>query len=501
MGEVDFEMSSQAKCWMFDEISLHKCREQACGNKQQQSTRDSGSTKRVCKFACRYYNRTKAAETSDRKRIQIPTDMSSTISQHDQETLVHFHAHQIQKLIGPNAIFPLLKRRSSVLSTAIMLFRKFYLSNSVIDFHPRNIAAASALLAVKTDCEQNIPIDVLSHATLVVEMRAQNDPLCGDELRAVTIHEIEAGERALMEGCDYRLRCHHPYGAIKVLVSDVASFIMESRENENKNNLINDYPLIDNSMGSVATDNNNKNCDYGYTSPRSVMYEHQPYHHDDDHADHHHLGLSTLCERALSVAQSSLVYSDINFLFPPGQIAFAAVALALDGHTSTHKNRSTTTCNRLGTKMRDYLCSRFSQKSSNELLEYEKQVSKIITNLEKCPAIDLEMFSPFWQYHQRRYARTAERQAIEIRRAIFTASRLRVTTGTVLRTTAAFVPTSPPPLGYHQLHYQHHYHHYKQQCHYEESRRKRLRAGEEEDTWTRPHHKIARVTPINTPFI
>jgi len=285
------------------------------------------------------------------------------------------------------------------------------------------------------------------------------------------------------------------------LVSDVASFIMESRENENKNNLINDYPLIDNSMGSVATDNNNKNCDYGYTSPRSVMYEHQPYHHDDDHADHHHLGLSTLCERALSVAQSSLVYSDINFLFPPGQIAFAAVALALDGHTSTHKNRSTTTCNRLGTKMRDYLCSRFSQKSSNELLEYEKQVSKIITNLEKCPAIDLEMFSPFWQYHQRRYARTAERQAIEIRRAIFTASRLRVTTGTVLRTTAAFVPTSPPPLGYHQLHYQHHYHHYKQQCHYEESRRKRLRAGEEEGTWTRPHHKIARVTPINTPFI
>ena len=158
MGELDFEMSSQAKCWMFDEISLHKCREQACGNKQQQSTRDSGSTKRVCKFACRYYNRTKAAETSDRKRIQIPTDMSSTISQHDQEPLVHFHAHQIQKLIGPNAIFPLLKRRSSVLSTAIMLFRKFYLSNSVIDFHPRNIAAASALLAVKTDCEQNIPV-------------------------------------------------------------------------------------------------------------------------------------------------------------------------------------------------------------------------------------------------------------------------------------------------------------------------------------------------------
>jgi hypothetical protein len=346
-------------------------------------------------------------------------------------------------------------------------------------------------------------------------MRAQNDPLCGDELRAVTIEEIEAAERALMEGCDYRLRSHQPYGAIKVLVSDVASFIMESRENNTT--ITTDYSL---DIGS-------KSCDDGHTtSPRSVVYEQQQ--HDDDHDDHH---LDTLCERALSVAQTALVYSDINFLFSPGQIAFAAVALALDGHSSSssssYKNGSTTTTtttntcnNRLGEKMSEYLCARFSQKSSKELSDYEKQVSKIITNLKNCPAIDLEMFSPLWQYHQRRYARTAERQAIKIRRAIFTASRLRFMTGaaagafqyqTNTNNTPAFVPTSPQqpsPFAYHHQQHQHNHHHhynhphyYHQNNHYEgEIRRKRVRE-EDENTWTRPHHKIARVTPINTPFM
>ena len=155
MGEVDFEMSSQAKYYMFDESSLRECRKQACTTKSE-SVR--GKPK-VRKFACGYHSRTKSSiATRNNGDNPLTTSLHSNISPDDQETLIHFHAHQIQKLIGPNAIFPILKRGASVLSTAIMLFRKFYLSNSVIDFHPRNIAAASALLAVKTDCERNLPV-------------------------------------------------------------------------------------------------------------------------------------------------------------------------------------------------------------------------------------------------------------------------------------------------------------------------------------------------------
>ena len=163
MGEVvDFEMSSHAKCWMFDEASLLKCRRQACNSISPESTA-RGTKPRVRKFACGYHGRETSSTTTAKSNNNPPSIYSSsTISPADQETLVHFHAHQIQKLIGPNAIFPSLKRGASVLSTAIMLFRKFYLSNSVIDFHPRSIAAASALLAVKADCERNLTVSQAS---------------------------------------------------------------------------------------------------------------------------------------------------------------------------------------------------------------------------------------------------------------------------------------------------------------------------------------------------
>lgn len=330
-------------------------------------------------------------------------------------------------------------------------------------------------------------------------MRAQNDPLSMDELRAVTIQEIEDAERALLEGCDYRLRSHHPYGAIKVLASDVVSFFKNREQNSAPKY---SYFPEETSPGYVSA------------SPRSIMCEHQSHLNQPNTIT----GLDNLCERALSIAQSALVYSDINFLFRPGQIAFAAVALALDSHAYSCDDESP----RLGTKMREYMCARFSQKSEKEILEYEQEVSKIIANLENCSSIDLEMFSPFWQYHQRRYARTAEREAIKIRKAIFNASHLRVMSRATFR--VAPVPTSrspsPPTFGYHHHHHAvgpHHHryqHHHYNQHHYNccDGGVKRKRERDEVDgAWTPVHqrhnyhqyhqNKIARVTPINTPFI
>jgi cyclin H len=149
MGELDFEKSTQAKHWSFDEASLLECREKACVSQNGRVK----ATLRPRKFASSY------ASTSAPSRNQTPyTDAGFNMNARDQEILVHFHAHQIQRLIGPNAVFPQLRRGASVLSTAIMLFRRFYLSNSVVDFHPRDIAAASALLAVKVDCERRLPV-------------------------------------------------------------------------------------------------------------------------------------------------------------------------------------------------------------------------------------------------------------------------------------------------------------------------------------------------------
>jgi len=54
-------------------------------------------------------------------------------------------------LVGPHAILPSLVRSPEILATAVMFFRRFYLSNSVLDFAPRKIAVAAAFLAAKVE--------------------------------------------------------------------------------------------------------------------------------------------------------------------------------------------------------------------------------------------------------------------------------------------------------------------------------------------------------------
>ena len=190
------------------------------------------------------------------------------------------------------------------------------------------------------------------------------------------MEEIETAERHLLEGLDYRLRSHHPYGAIKVLAADIVSYLRSSEQFLRK-------------------------C-YGYGSPRTVF---GGFPSEE--------GLDSLGERALAVAQSALVYSDANFLFQPGKIAFAAVAIALEGRSYD---------NRLGSSMRHYLRMRFPQKSAEEMFQFESEVTEIIRQIERSPAIDLSRFSALLG---RRSSKVTENHANEVRRVFSLAARLR----------------------------------------------------------------------------
>jgi hypothetical protein len=216
-------------------------------------------------------------------------------------------------------------------------------------------------------------IDLLSHATSVINQKAQNAALCREELRVVSIEEIESAERNLMEGLDYRLRCHHPYGAIKVLSADIVAHLRSSVQ--------------------LAS----KLCGYG--SPRAVYYP-------DDLLD-------ALSDRAVAIAQSALVYSDVNFIFQPGKIAVAAVAIALEGSADG---------GRLGSSMRNYLRMRFPHKTAEELADFEFEVTRIISVIASCPAIDMNKFSV---YPQKRRSMTTQIRATEVRRVFSLVARLR----------------------------------------------------------------------------
>jgi hypothetical protein len=147
---MDFDTSTQAKSWIFDEKSLSVCRQRAVAIETELSSPTTIISGRVWKFASGFHSRYQQKYPD----VEYPIARSSEISCCDQEILVQFHAHQIQFLVGPTAILADLRTSETVLSTAITFFRRFYLSNSIVEVSPRKIAAACAFFAAKVEEEK-----------------------------------------------------------------------------------------------------------------------------------------------------------------------------------------------------------------------------------------------------------------------------------------------------------------------------------------------------------
>ena len=150
---MQFEGSTQARSWIFDDDSLKQCRLEAVSIEStgRRVRKDSSSAR---KFASGYHQHYCPVNEKKSWNDECTYLCSAIDGARHQETYVRFHAHQIQTLIGPKALLPELRRSASVLSTAIMLFRRFYLSNSAVEICPRKIAAASAFFASKLEEER-----------------------------------------------------------------------------------------------------------------------------------------------------------------------------------------------------------------------------------------------------------------------------------------------------------------------------------------------------------
>lgn len=147
---MDFDRSTQARSWLFDEASLAACREQAAA--EGSATCTTTEKPRVRKFASGFHARFCDSDGSP-KDIPVSSRFPNLLPS-DKETLVRFHAHQIQALVGPTALLSELCTTETVLSTAIILFRRFYLSNSILDINPRKMAASCAFFAAKLEEER-----------------------------------------------------------------------------------------------------------------------------------------------------------------------------------------------------------------------------------------------------------------------------------------------------------------------------------------------------------
>jgi Cyclin, N-terminal domain len=175
---MEFVGSTQEKSWMFSEESIADCRRRAAvinnTSSSQRSWLPLPTAQRVRKFASGFHRGHHSSENDTQQQQQrqqhstnTPQPTSVRLSTSDQETLVRFHAHQIQTLVGPSALLTDLRTSQTVLSTAIMFFRRFYLSNSIVDHNPRKMATACAFFASKCEDEKvevsQQPIDFSPH--------------------------------------------------------------------------------------------------------------------------------------------------------------------------------------------------------------------------------------------------------------------------------------------------------------------------------------------------
>uniref|UniRef100_A0A8C6TQR4 Cyclin-H n=1 Tax=Neogobius melanostomus TaxID=47308 RepID=A0A8C6TQR4_9GOBI len=131
---------------------------------------------------------------------------STFLKRHEEECLLRHYEKRLLDFC--NAFKPAMPK--SVVGTAVMYFRRFYLNNSVMEFHPRIIMLTCAYLSCKVD-EFNVSSSQFV-ANLVHESPA------GQELVAEQILEYEL---LLIQQLNFHLVVHNPYRPMEGLLIDL----------------------------------------------------------------------------------------------------------------------------------------------------------------------------------------------------------------------------------------------------------------------------------------
>lgn len=185
----DYTDSSQLKEWLYTPALLEQCRKRAnrkarrflaassssikdesaaaetselsSATAQQQATSAAAAQPKllpVQRFAAGYATRQvsgihnessdESESENDEKYWTSSPDRGSQplLSSDDEQLLIQFYSGKINYLIGPKADVPRLRRDVKVAATASLLFRRFYMSNSVMMYDPKAIMVAVSLV-------------------------------------------------------------------------------------------------------------------------------------------------------------------------------------------------------------------------------------------------------------------------------------------------------------------------------------------------------------------
>lgn len=224
---MDYENSTHVRDWTFTTQQLEELRTRSNHEAQRfiqqvesaalddhddkgETAADSASPSiiepQVQNFAKSY----KHASTSPYDPTSFQSN-SSFITAQEEVLLLNFYASKLLPLIGPMATISRLKRDIKVSSTAALIFKRFYLSNSVLIFDPKVIMVASAFLASKVE-DATVDVRYLEDGTRVMEAH-------------VKVKEIIEAEVKLIKGIDFDLCCFHPYKVVLAFTEDLRTFL------------------------------------------------------------------------------------------------------------------------------------------------------------------------------------------------------------------------------------------------------------------------------------
>ncbi|KAM4616911.1 cyclin-H [Polymixia lowei] len=138
----------------------------------------------------------------------VKPGVSKTMFLERQEEEVLFRHYEKRLLDFCNAFKPVMPK--SVVGTAIMYFRRFYLNNSLMEYHPRIIMLTCAYLSCKVD-EFNVS------SSQFVGNLLQETP-AGQER---VLEQILEYELLLIQQLNFHLVVHNPYRPMEGLLIDI----------------------------------------------------------------------------------------------------------------------------------------------------------------------------------------------------------------------------------------------------------------------------------------
>ncbi|AMD20476.1 HDL268Cp [Eremothecium sinecaudum] len=182
-----YRTSTQYRIWSFKKDQLEKLRKDL-NSKAAKVTEDQ-----ILEFKASH------PELTEEELAAIESQ-AMPLTVEEELKLVSFYARKVKQFSSS------LNLPTEVTATAISFFRKFFLSNSVMEIHPKNILLTAIFLACKSE-NYFIGIDSFSQKTK-------------SKKEAILEYEFN-----LLESLHFALLNHHPYRALHGFFLDIQSIL------------------------------------------------------------------------------------------------------------------------------------------------------------------------------------------------------------------------------------------------------------------------------------